>query len=188
MFRRRDKTGWGARIREFIWPRKGWRRAGVYYVHRVKRLPGSPYSIAAGLACGAAMSFTPFVGLHFLGAALVAWMIGGNLIASAIGTAVGNPWTFPFIWALIYRVGCWMLGWEIGHDLPEALTIGYIFDEPRAILLPMFLGSLPTGLVVWVALFWPVRSVVANYQNLRRRRRRKRRDEIDKAAEEKEKA
>ena len=81
-----------------------------------------------------------------------------------------------------------MLGWEIGHALPDELSIGYIFDEPQAILLPMFLGSLPTGLVVWLALFWPVRLVVANYQHMRRRRRRKRRAEIDKAAEEKEKA
>ncbi len=188
MFRRRDKPGWGSRIREILWPRKGWHRAGAYFAHRVKRLPGSPYSIAAGFACGAAMSFTPFIGFHFFGAALLAWLIGGNFIASALGTAVGNPWTFPFIWVLIYRIGCWMLGWEIGHALPDELSIEYIFDEPRAILLPMFLGSLPAGLVVWFALFWPVRSVVANYQKMRHHRRHKRRAEIDKAAEEKEKA
>jgi len=188
MFRRRNKPGWGARVREFLWPRGGWRRTGVYFFHRVKRLPGSPYSIAAGLACGAAVSFTPFIGLHFFIAALIAWSIGGNLFASAIGTAVGNPWSFPFIWALIYRVGCWMLGWEVGHALPEALSMAYIFDNPRAVLLPMFLGSLPTSLVVWLTLFWPVKSVVANYQDMRRRRRDKRRAEIDKAAEDKEKA
>ena len=155
-------------------------------VLRVKRLPGTPYSISAGLACGAAVSFTPFIGLHFLFAALTAWLIGGNLFASAIGTAVGNPWTFPFIWVFIYRVGCWMLGWEVGHALPEELSMAYIFEEPRAILLPMFLGSIPTGLVVWVAIFWPVRKIVANYQNMRRRRREKRRAEVGGADEKKE--
>ena len=179
MFRRREKQAWGLRIQRFLWPRGGWRRAGTYFLHRVKRLPGSPYSIAAGLACGAAVSFTPFIGLHFFLGALIAWLIGGNLFASAIGTAIGNPWTFPFIWVLIYRVGLWMLGWEISHTLPEGLSMAYIFDQPQAILLPMFLGSLPTGLIVWIALFWPVRKIVANYQRIRRHRREKRRVEID---------
>lgn len=171
------------RAREFFWPRRGWRRAGAYVMHRVQRLPGSPYSIAAGFACGAAVSFTPFIGLHFFLGALIAWLIGGNILASALGTAVGNPWTFPLIWALIYRIGCWMLGWEVGHGLPEALSIAYIFEEPRAVLLPMFLGSFPTSLVVWFGLFWPLRNIVAKYQNARRRRREKRRAEITMAAE-----
>lgn len=186
MFRRRKKIGLGVSVRDFFWPRAGWRRVGSYIVHRVKRLPGSPYSIAAGFACGAAASFTPFIGGHFILAALLAWMIGGNFIASAIGTLLGNPWTFPFIWALIYRIGCWMLGWEVGHALPEGFSIGYIFDEPQAILLPMFLGSIPTSVVVWLLLFWPIRKIVANYQNIRRQRREKRRIEIKLATENKE--
>ena len=188
MFRRRNKPGWGSRVREFIWPRRGWGRVCSYFLHRVRRLPGSPYSIAAGLACGAAVSFTPFIGLHFFFAALIAWLIGGNLFASAIGTAVGNPWTFPFIWAFIYRVGIWMLGLEVAHTLPEGLSMSYIFEQPQALLLPMFLGSIPTGLVVWLLLFWPVKQVVGNYQSARQRRREKRRVEIESAAEDEEKA
>ena len=186
MFRRRDKRDWGHRIKGFFWPKGGWRRAGTYFFHRVKRLSGSPYSIAAGLACGAAVSFTPFIGLHFLFGALLAWLIGGNLFASVLGTAIGNPWTFPFIWAFIYRIGTWILGWEVGHALPEELSIAYIFEEPRAILLPMFLGSFPTSIIVWVACFWPVRKIVANYQKMRSRRRERRRREIIMATENKE--
>ena len=175
MFRRRNNPGWAARARDFLWPRRGWRRAGTYVFHRVRRLPGSPYSIAAGFACGAAMSFTPYIGFHFFGAALLAWVIGGSLMASAIGTAVGNPWTFPFIWAGIYRLGCWMLGWEAGHRLPDELTLSYIFEHPSAILLPMSLGAVPAVAVVWMAFFWPVRELVADYQRLHRRRRERRR-------------
>ena len=176
MFRRRIKPGWVARAREFLWPRRGWRRAGTYVFHRVRRLPGSPYSIAAGFACGAAMSFTPYIGFHFFGAALLAWIIGGSLMASAIGTAVGNPWTFPFIWAGIYRLGYWMLGWDVGHALPDELTLSYIFEHPGAILLPMTVGAVPAVMVVWCAFFWPVRQLVADYQRLRRRRRDRRRE------------
>ena len=176
MFRRRNKPGWVARLRDFLWPRRGWRRAGAYVFHRVRRLPGSPYSIAAGFACGAAMSFTPYIGFHFFGAALLAWIIGGNLMASAIGTAVGNPWTFPFIWAGIFRLGIWMLGWDLNHALPEDLTLSYIFERPGAILLPMSVGAVPAVVVVWFATYWPTRELVADYQRLRRQRRERRRE------------
>ena len=69
---------------------------------RLKRLQGTPYSIATGFACGVAISFTPFIGFHMILAALTAWLIRGNIIASAIGTIVGNPWTFPFIWLAVF--------------------------------------------------------------------------------------
>ena len=51
------------------------------------------------------VSFTPLLGLHFLLAIIFAYMIRGNFIAALIGTVVGNPITFPFIWGLIYKVG-----------------------------------------------------------------------------------
>ena len=175
MFRRRKGLSVFARAKQLFWPAKGWRRAGTYTYHRLRRLPGTPYSIAAGFACGAAMSFTPYIGFHFVGAVLVAWIIGGNLMASAIGTVVGNPWTFPFIWVGIYRVGCWMIGCEPGDALSETLTLTYIFDHPRAILLPMSVGALPVVIVVWVAFYAVVWRIVFDYQSLRDRRRARRR-------------
>lgn len=159
------------RIQGILWPRIGWRRTASYFLHRVRRLPGSPHTIAAGFACGAAISFTPFIGLHFVLAALLAWVIGGNVIASAFGTVVGNPWTFPIIWIGIYRLGSLMIGGEVGHGLPESLSITYIFDHPVAVLLPMSLGGIMAGAVVWMAVYWSVLGVVAEYQQLRRRRR-----------------
>ena len=88
MFKRRHPLRLIRRVREFVWPRGGWRRAALYIVHRLGRLPGTPYRVAAGFACGAAVSFTPFMGFHFVGAALLALLIRGNVIASAIGTAI----------------------------------------------------------------------------------------------------
>ena len=143
-------------------------------MHRVRRLPGTPHGVAVGFACGAAISFTPFIGFHFALAALLTWSVGGNILASAIGTAVGNPWTFPFIWIWCYRLGSWMLG--SGHvDLPADLSLTFIFDNPGRVLLPMFLGSLPTALVVWIAFYCPVRRMVEGYHRRRLRRRERRR-------------
>ena len=164
------------RVREFVWPSGGWRRASLYIAHRLRRLPGTPYRIAAGFACGAAISFTPFIGFHFVGAALLSMLLRGSLLASAIGTVVGNPWTFPFIWTWIYALGQWLLGGEVVSELPAALSLTYIFDRPLDVLWPMTVGGVPTSVAAWFAFFWPVRGAVAEYQHARRRlvRRKKR--------------
>ena len=173
VFRRRNPMSLAQRAKALVWPERGWHRAGRYIAHRLGRLPGTPYRIAAGFACGAAVSFTPFIGLHFLLAAGICLLIRGNLIASAIGTVVGNPWTFPFIWAWIYTLGRWMLGAGAADELPSGLTIAYIFDRPWEVLVPMMVGGAPTALAAWVAVYFPVRSVDAQYQKARRRRLRR---------------
>jgi len=144
--------------------------------HRLRRLPGTPYRIAAGFASGAAISFTPFIGLHFVLSAALAFLVRGNVIASAIGTAVGNPWTFPFIWLWTYSLGRWVLGGAHGFDLlPEDLSLmQLIFDHPFEVLLPMTIGSIPTAIVAWFVFFWPLQRAIAVYQSARRRRLRRR--------------
>ena len=174
LFRARSRPGPGQRLRQFLWPRSGWRRAANYLWYRLARLPGTPHSIAAGLACGAAMSFTPFVGLHFVFAALIAWAIGANIIASAIGTVLGNPWTFPLIWLWTYELGAWMLGLDPGLGLHIELSYSYLVDNVYRLLLPMLVGSLPISAVVWLAVYWPTRYLVAGFQHARRLRRERR--------------
>ncbi len=189
MFHRRRKSALSGRIREFFWPRSGWNRSTRYVFHRVARLRGSPYSIAAGFACGAALSFTPFVGLHFVLAAILAWFIRANIIASAIGTAVGNPWTFPFIWIWIYNLGQWMgagipveaapkpdFSGIFGAILKALLSLDftYLFETAWPVFWPMFVGGVPTAVLVWLVFYLPVKAMVAGYQNRRFLRRRPR--------------
>ena len=156
-----------------------WGRIARYWTFKLKRLQGSPYAIACGFACGASVSFTPLIGFHFILAAVLAWVLRGNIIASAIGTAVGNPWTFPFIWAGIIWLGTKILGYERGQELPEELTVGTIFEQPETVLLPMLVGGMPTALVVWIIFYVPIYRVVGNYQHHRQARRLKRRRVLD---------
>ncbi len=173
MFGRRNPLPVLHRVWSVVWPKAGWRRASRYMAHRVRRLPGTPYRIAAGVASGAAVSFTPFIGLHFVAAALLALLLRGNVVASAIGTAVGNPWTFPFIWTWIYTLGQWLMSADAASDFPATLDLDYIFERPLDVLWPMTLGALPTAAVVWIAIFWPVRGAVAEYQHVRHHRIRR---------------
>lgn len=173
LFGRRYRKSLWRHARELLWPTAGLKRAAIYIAHRVRRLPGTPSSIAVGFACGAAVSFTPFIGLHFVLAALLALALGGNVVASAIGTAVGNPWTFPLIWSAIYGFGRWLLGRPAASLLPRDMSLTWIFENPGEVLYPMVVGSMPISIAAWFIFFWPCYKAVQRYQAARQGRRQR---------------
>lgn len=170
MFQRRIKLSNAQRLRGFFWPHIGWRRAGTYLQHRLARLPGTPHAIAGGFAIGAAVCFTPLLGFQIILAALLAVIFRVSIVASVIGTFVGTPWTFPFIWWLVYTTGTTMLGQDGAQALPETLGMAYVFDNFFDIFLPMLVGSVPTGIVAWMIFYLPLKKLVTNFQSARKNR------------------
>ena len=138
---------------------------------KIVRLKGTTYSVAAGLACGVAISFTPFVGLHLVLGAVSAWLVKGNVLASAIGTAVGNPWTFPFIWLSILYTGRKFLG--MGHegiaevdfskvfansfDALMHLNFDVFFRDVWPVVKPMAVGCIPYYVISWALSYYCVK-------------------------------
>ena len=155
MFRRRTPLTRLRQIRSVVWPERGFRRLFGYLFQRVVRLPGTSASIAIGFASGVAASFLPFVGLHFLIAALLAILLRGNVLASAIGTFFGNPWTFLFIWVSDYRLGVWLLK-QSGHgDHFVALNLQQLAD-----VMTMFMRFFTfSGNVDWQQVAGPFEQV-----------------------------
>ncbi|HUN50738.1 MAG TPA: DUF2062 domain-containing protein, partial [Candidatus Sulfotelmatobacter sp.] len=160
------------RARQLVWPSAGWHRTLRYLRHRIARLPGSPYSIAAGLATGVAVSFTPFIGLHLVIVASVCWIIRGNIVAAVAGTAVANPWTLPLIWLWIYYLGRLLLPSGRYMLLPADLNLSFVLDHPWNILVPMTVGGMLSAAVAWALTYFPIRAAVAARQERRRARLR----------------
>jgi len=177
LFRRRNKEALWRRFSGWLWPRSGVTRAWKYLFHRVARMPGSTHNIAAGIASGAAISFTPFLGLHLILGAIIAWMLRGNILASVFGTAVGNPWTFPLIFALTGNVGAFLLGREASDQMPSWDTM---WDSPveyfASIFPPLFVGGIPVAILVWLIFYVSFRGLISGYRESRRRRRDMRRE------------
>ncbi len=104
----------------------GYGRYMSYLGLRLQRFKAPPHKIALGLACGVAASFTPLIGLHFLLAMFLTVLLRGNLIAGLLGTVVGNPWTLPLIWGLIYFTGQRLLllfGFEVEATAVQQLDL-----------------------------------------------------------------
>lgn len=194
VFKRRDKPPLLTRLREMVYPRRGWRRGIEYLGHRVRRLPDTPHRIALGFAFGTFVSFTPLFGLHVLLAAGLAWLFRGNIVASLIGTLVGNPVTTPIIAATSLGLGHRILGHGVtGRDfgrIAEAFSqaatgiwqsVFSLFGVRTAqwgklslflydMVWPYLVGGLLPGIVTSVAGYYLVRPLVGVYQARRRTR------------------
>ena len=196
MLKRRNKKSVIDKIRDFIYPKIGLLRATKYATHRLSRLPATPYQIACGFACGAGISFTPFIGLHFVMSMIMAFILRGSVLASAIGTIVGNPLTFPFIWALVYSTGTMILG--INNNINIAELFSYTLAEFGKInswhfmlftdynnavsqwdvyadrwagiwenIYPLFIGSLIWLVIVWTVFFVILYPLIIYYKKIR---------------------
>ena len=187
LFRRRKPAGVLEKIRVFLWPRRSFSRSFQYFGKRILRLTATPHAIAAGVAAGVMASWTPFIGLHFVIAAALAMLFAGNVIASALGTAFGNPLTFPFIWTATYKLGKYITIGDFDGKVPpidlsgrlERLGWHQVWDaiqnlwEP--ILKPMAIGCIPFMLVFGLLFYVVTYFSVSTFQNQRRRRLMKRR-------------
>ncbi len=110
VFKRRDRRSIGQLLFGWVYPKGGWARAFEYVKHRVRRLPDTPERISRGIWAGVFTSFTPFYGLHFVVAALIAKLMRGNMLASLMATFFGNPLTYIPIAVASLGTGHWMLG------------------------------------------------------------------------------
>lgn len=149
---------------------------------RLKQLKGTPYSIAAGFACGVAISFTPFIGFHLVLAAIIAWIIRGNIISSALGTLIGNPWTFPFIWVAVLSTGNFILGigtvdnvnfLKIFEKSGEALITFNFKNFGRdvwPIIYPMLIGCIPYFIISWFVSYKLIKSAMDKLEKRRLKR------------------
>ncbi len=175
IFKRRDKPTRIERLRVAVWPRHSWSRSFRYLIKRVLRLSASPRKIAAGFAAGAAASFTPFIGFHFILSFVLAYILRGNMLAAALGTAVGNPLTFPFIWTSTYKVGLYIMDLEdkplpsLGDKLDHSM-LSQSLESIWPILKPMLIGSIPLGLVAGVFFYFVILGSVSTYQKARTHR------------------
>jgi len=171
LFRRRNPLSIAERARLALWTTSSWRRSASYVGKRVLRLGGSPHTIAAGFAAGVFTSFTPFIFFHFIISVLVALLIGGNILAALLGTAVGNPLTFPAMYLTSYNIGTYLLGQEHYKSMPNDISLSMAsqpWDAILPILPPLVVGGLPLGLGFGMVAYVVVLLTVKKYQLARR--------------------
>ena len=198
VFKRRKSLPIARKIREGLFPEKGWSRAAEYMMARIKRLPDSPKNISFGVAIGVFVSFSPFFGIHVLLAFIIARSLRVNILAAILGTFMGNPVTFPIIAALNFGIGELFFDFsaeEISSKsfLQQLVDVAYAFygnisiimqgkradfsteiDFFYGIFLPYLLGGLVLGVVAGVVSYFIVLPMIVTYKARKARKKHKR--------------
>ncbi len=208
VFRRRDRRPVLTLLSELIFPRGGWKRAVQYVYLRLRRLPDPPHRVARGVFAGVLISFTPFFGLHFFGAILLAWALRGNVLAALLATFFGNPVTLPLIAFGSVELGHWLIGGNVGFGIEEIwqsfamagttvwsncvaiftpATVKWtgLWEFFQNIFLPYTFGGLLLGLLFGLLCYYATLPALNAYQAIRERQRRER---LEKAVEKRRKA
>lgn len=192
VFKRRDKRSWLRLLWEAIYPKGGWTRAFHYVKHRVRRLPDSPERIARGIFVGVFTSFTPFFGLHFVVAFVLARIMNGNLFASLLATFFGNPLTYVPIAYSSLKTGYWLTGMSndadhVRHGFGEMFygaardlwsNLAVLFNGKAAdwsgltefyndVFYPYMIGSMIPGVVTGLVCYYLSVPVIRAYQKRR---------------------
>lgn len=192
VFKRRDRRSPLQIATEFVYPRGGWGRAFLYVKHRVRRLPDTPERIARGVGAGVFTTFTPFYGMHFVVAFLIARMIRGNILAALSGTFFGNPLTYVPIGVISLKTGYFLLGTrfdegrhrsffgkfaDASRDLKDNIFAMFTDAETNweglrifyhEIFFPYMIGGLIPGILAGVIAYYLSVPVIRAYQNRRR--------------------
>ncbi len=207
MFRRRDYRPWYRIVLEFLWPRGGWVRAATYVKHRMRRLPGSPEQIARGVFAGTVTIFTPYFGLHFIVAALIARVMRGSILAALLATFLGNPLTYVPIAVISLNLGHFMLGSRTQVGVSDSMFERFgaaagdlwynflaIFTPERAdwhelavfwdtVVWPWTVGGIIPGIICGTTCYFITVPVVRAYQKGRAARLRKKMDKLRRQAD-----
>lgn len=194
VFKRREKRKMGQIVLDSVYPRGGWGRALYYVTHRVRRLPDSPHKIARGIFAGVFTTFTPFYGLHFILAALLAKAMRGNIFAALLSTLFGNPLTYVPIGIVSMKTGHFLMGTQFDESMNTTLVgkftgaasdlrhnVVALFTEDDAnwarlsqfnheVFLPYLIGGIIPGIVAGLVAYYLSVPVIAAYQNRRRGR------------------
>lgn len=202
VFKRRTRRPIWKVIFEALWPKGGWARAFSYVKHRVRRLPDPPHRIARGIFAGVFTTFTPFYGLHFFVAGLIAFVMRGNILAALLATFFGNPLTYVPIGLISLKTGHFLLGTEFDHRVEKSLIANFrdagqdlfnnflaVFTDKTAnwsglnqfwheVFFPYLVGGIIPGLIAGIIAYYLSVPVISAYQNRRKGRLKKKLAEL----------
>ncbi|MFB3896201.1 MAG: DUF2062 domain-containing protein [bacterium] len=138
-----------------------------YHIKRLVRLNDTPQKIAGGVAIGAFIGLfpTPFIGLIL--APLIATFLKMNRVASLIGTLVMNPITQPFVYALSYALGLFLLGQGIKNPFILMKQEGITHWFGKDVLVPYLIGITIVSILGTFLSYWISLHVVTYYKKRR---------------------
>jgi uncharacterized protein (DUF2062 family) len=129
----------------------------------------TPHRIAMAFAFGVFMGVSPLLGLHTVGAFLIAWILGLNRLVAIVGVYITNPWTIVPIYSFCLWVGARLVG--IQQILPAVdwrnATFVYLLNKVTPLLWPFVVGTLVVGTVSGFLSYFIIYGAVVRFRRIR---------------------
>jgi uncharacterized protein len=148
-----------------------WRRRWKVLVLDLLGREESPERVAAAIAMGIGVGFSPFIGFHIWIALGLAFLFRLNKIDAALGQFAGNPWTLPAVYAVGYRLGRRLLSYD-RRSVPSLAWDRLLHSDfwkafkgpafaPR--LLSFLVGTMVIAILIGVVAYWLFLAILRLY-------------------------
>jgi len=131
------------------------------------KISDTPHSISLGFAIGVFSAFTPLIGFHIAIAIFFSWLVNANYLSSVIGTFIGTPITYPFMWISSILIGSIFLSVDgLDNELFENISF-YSWDFfllIKPFIWPFIIGSTFLGLISSFLSYFLVKKLVILYR------------------------
>ena len=137
------------------------------------KISDTPHAISLGFSIGVFVSFTPLIGIHIIIALVISWMIRANYFSAIIGTFIGTPFTYPFIWFASIYVGNFFMPIKDLNLLTLDVKQLYLFDffDNMKSLFPSFLiGAFLLGVLSSIFSYFFTKQIISFYRKKRQKK------------------
>jgi uncharacterized protein (DUF2062 family) len=118
-------------------------------LRQILTIKDSPHRLATAFAMGVFIGVSPLLGLHTVLGIAFAFLFRLNKIVTITGVFVTNPWTIVPIYTFSTYVGAKCLGMK--QIIPKIdwsnITLSYMINAFKPLLMPFVIGTLLVGLV-----------------------------------------
>jgi uncharacterized protein (DUF2062 family) len=143
----------------------------------------TPHRVAWGFAIGLIIGWqAPIMGGQMISAAILTYLLRGNIVAAMPAVWVTNPLTIVPIFYICNQVGAWFTGETVTIDeiyriideigpMPMREAFKMIFSELYEVIIATVIGGLIFGIATAIPGYFLVKAAVAGYQGRRMERR-----------------
>jgi uncharacterized protein (DUF2062 family) len=140
-------------------------RRRIRYIYlQLRRLPGDPRKIAAGVALGVFIGVTPTIPFHMISALALAHLCGISRVAAVMGCWISNPITIPPFYYFSFKIGQWLLYPDLTLTLPESVDLRELLRLGWEINLALQVGGVILAAPFGLAAYFLTLGAVQRYR------------------------
>ncbi len=141
----------------------------------------TPHRIALAFAMGVFIGISPLIGLHYILALAIAWLVRLNKIIAVVGVSVNNPWTIVPISSFSVWLGARITGikqvlpdidWHslslihIAHKMTDLDSFILIIQKMMPLIISFFVGSFVICTISSIISYFIIHNIARRYKSI----------------------